>query len=141
MGNLFLIADRELDVGTFGESNGFCDQSADIWQVVGYVLLVFKIVIPIILIIFGMIDLGRSVVSGKDDEIKSNMKSLMIRAIAAIAIFFIPTLIGIIMSVVSSFGTIKEDFKICKECIANPTGETCKQTVEDIGGGAAAKKK
>ena len=48
MSNLMLIA----EVGT---KTGFCYDSANIWQVVGYLLLVFKIVIPIILIILGII--------------------------------------------------------------------------------------
>ena len=125
MSNLLLIGD--LAVGT---EKGFCYKSADIWQVVGYVLLVFKIVIPIILIIFGMIDLGRSVVSGKDDEIKKNMKSLMIRAIAAIAIFFIPTFVGMIMGVVSKFGDVEKDFNVCKTCISSPTKDECKKAAE-----------
>lgn len=105
-----------------GTASGFCAESAGIWQVVGYLLLVFKIVIPIILIILGMIDLGKAVVASKDDEIKKSMKSLMWRAIAAIAIFFIPTIIGIVMGLVSNFSTsgAKDDYNVCKTCITNP---------------------
>ena len=124
MGNLMLIAvDEQMNVSNFGKSNGFCAQSADIWQVVGYVLLVFKIVIPIILIVLGMIDLGRAVVSSKDDEIKKSMKSLMMRAIAAIAIFFVPSIISLIMGVVGGFKDVKEDYDVCRTCIANPTSD------------------
>ena len=135
MSNFLLIADMEI-----GKQNGICAKSADIWQVVGYVLLVFKIVIPIILIVLGMIDLGKSVVSGKDDEIKKNMKSLMIRAIAAVAIFFIPTLVGLVMSIVSSFSTIEADFNVCKECISSPTGGKCNDSVKDAGKDSSSKK-
>ena len=56
------------EIGT--ETMGFCANTANIWQVVGYVLLAFKIVIPILLIIFGMLDLGKAVIASKDDEIK-----------------------------------------------------------------------
>ena len=122
MGNALLL----LDGSKIGGENGFCKQSADIWQVVGYLLLVFKIVIPVILIIFGMIDLGKAVVSGKDEEIKKNMKSLMIRAIAAVAIFFIPTIVGIVIGLVSSFDDEgKADYDICRQCITKPNGD-CK---------------
>ena len=130
MSNFLLIADGVKD---FGTEKGFCYQSADIWQVVGYVLMVFKIVIPVILIIFGMIDLGRSVVSGKDDEIKKNMKSLMIRAIAAIVIFFIPNIVALIMNVVSKFGDVEKDFKVCKICISSPSKEDCKKAAANAG--------
>ena len=115
-----------------GKSNGFCSKSANIWQVVGYLLLVFKIVIPIILIILGMIDLGKAVVASKDDEIKKAMKSLMFRAIAAIAIFFIPTIVGIVMGLVSGFtSSVEEDFDICRKCITSPNDGTCKTAADE----------
>ncbi len=116
-----------LDASKIGQAEGgFCSQSANIWQVVGYVLLVFKIVIPIILIILGMIDLGKAVVASKDDEIKKAMKSLMFRAIAAVAIFFVPTIVSIVMGLVSSFDKDgSKDFDVCRKCISNPGGE-CK---------------
>lgn len=120
MSNFMLLA----EVGT---SSGFCQDSANIWQVVGYILLVFKIVIPIILIVLGMIDLGKAVVASKDDEIKKAVKSLAMRAIAAVVIFFIPTLVGIVMSLVSNFSDsgASVDYNICKSCIVSPNGNTC----------------
>lgn len=123
MNELMLIAAN--NIGNL--DGGFCAQSANIWQVVGYVLLVFKIVIPILLIILGMIDLGKAVVASKDDEIKKSMKSLMWRAIAAVAIFFIPTIIGLFMGLVSNFSAsgAKDDFDICRACITNPRKGTC----------------
>jgi len=113
------------------ESLGFCTDTANIWQTVGYILVVFKIVIPILLIIFGMIDLGKAVIASKDDEIKKATKSLMMRAISAVVIFFIPTLIGVVMGLVGSFGNVKDDFNVCKACISNPFDETCDSDAED----------
>lgn len=121
MSNFMLLAD------TAAAQTTFCTDSANIWQLVGYVLLVFKIVIPILLIIFGMIDLGSAVVAGKDDEVKKNVKKLMWRAIAAVIVFFIPTLVSIIMGFVSNFGDsgAQADFDICKKCISSPGKGTC----------------
>ena len=114
MSNLMLIA-------AVGDVVGFCAQTASIWQVVGWILLVFKIVIPIMLIILGMLDLGKAVVASKDDEIKKASKSLLMRAIAAVIIFLIPTLVGFIMTLASGFGNdAKKDFDVCKKCITNP---------------------
>ncbi len=121
-----------MDASGYGKSStsGFCHDSAGIWQVVGYLLLVFKIVIPVILIIMGMIDLGKAVVASKDDEIKKAMKSLMFRAIAAIAIFFVPTLVGIVMGLVTSFNKeMKEDFNVCRKCITSPNNSECTKHV------------
>lgn len=99
---------------------GFCTNTAAVWQLVGRILFVFKIVIPILLMVFGMIDLGKAVVGAKDDEIKKALKQLMMRAIAAIVIFLIPTIIGFIFSIVDSFSDVKSDYNVCATCISHP---------------------
>ena len=45
----------------------FCTKTKAIWVLVGRILGIFKIVIPLLVIIFGMIDLGKAVVASKDD--------------------------------------------------------------------------
>ncbi len=111
---------------------GFCANSANIWQVVGYVLLVFKIVIPILLIIWGMLDLGKAVVAAKDDEIKKATKSLAMRAISAVVIFFIPTIVGLVFGMISNFGDsgAKEDWEVCRSCLTNPNDSDCSRYAE-----------
>ena len=107
-------------------SNQFCAQTADIWQFVGYILVIFKIVIPLILLILGMVDLGKAVVASDDKAIKNATKSLAMRAIAAVVIFFIPTLIGFVFSIVNGFNEpeIKANYDRCRECIVNPYDDT-----------------
>lgn len=124
--NLFLTMDAIV-----GGADGFCSQTANIWQILGYVLLVFKIVIPILLIIFGMIDLGKAVIASKEDEIKKATGSLVRRAIAAVIIFLLPTLISFIMTIVGGFSSdAKEDFDVCKSCITSPGGECAAKASE-----------
>ena len=86
--------------------------------------MVFKIVIPIILIVLGMIDFGKAVVGSKDDEIKKSAKALGMRVIAAVCIFFIPTLISFIIGVVDN--SVEELSKVCSYCIKSPNGNVCK---------------
>jgi len=102
------------------ETSGFCASSANIWQTVGYVLMVFKIVIPILIILFGMIDLGKAVVASKDDEIKKAAKSLLMRCIAGVVIFFIPTLVGFVFTLADGFNA-DGDYSVCETCITNPS--------------------
>ena len=111
----------------------FCSSLAPIWQIIGWVLWVFKIVIPIIIIVFGMIDLGKAVVASKDDEIKKSVKSLVMRAIAGVIIFFIPTLVGAVFSLVAEFGeeAYKAEYNICKNCITDPSGSDCGTAVSN----------
>ncbi len=97
-----------------------CSDLWEVWQIIGYVLLVFKIVIPIIIIIFGAIDLGKAVVASKDDEIKKSVKSLAIRAVAGVIIFFVPTLVGLVFKMVGSFKDVKTEFDACSLCITKP---------------------
>lgn len=114
----------ENTTGATATTVGFCAQTANLWQIAGYVLLVFKIVIPLLLIIFGMIDLGKAVIASKEDEIKKATSSLVRRAIAAVIIFLLPTIITFMMSIISDFdknSDVKDDFAVCRACISNPT--------------------
>ena len=99
-----------------------CSDLWQIWQIIGWVLLIFKIVIPIVIIIFGMIDLGKAVVASKDDEIKKSVKSLVMRAIAGVIIFFIPTIIGVIFKLVDDFADpeVQGQYEVCSTCITDP---------------------
>ena len=108
----------------------FCKSSADILQIVGYFLLVFKIVIPIIIIILGMIDLGKAVVSSDEKAIQKSAKTLLIRVLAGILIFFVPTIVGIIFGLVTSFrDEVRAKWAECKACVVSPTGSECKAAV------------
>lgn len=97
----------------------FCSQTANVWQVIGIALMIFKIIIPVLLIIFGMIDLGKAVISSKEDEIKKSTMSLAKRAAAGIVIFFIPTLVAVIIGLVQK----ENDWEVCRKCISNPMND------------------
>lgn len=103
-----------------GAITDFCSETAAIWQFVGYVLFVFKIAIPLLLIIFGMLDLGKAVVSSDDKEIKAATTKLAKRAVAGVVIFFIPTLVGFIFSIVNGFSDVKNTYDVCKNCVVSP---------------------
>ena len=104
----------------------FCTSTANVWQFVGYFLFIFKIVIPLLLIILGMIDLGKAVVSNDDKEVKNATSKLAKRAVAGVVIFFIPTLVGFIFNIVGGFSDVKSTYDGCKSCIVNPLGSNCK---------------
>lgn len=61
--------------------------------------------IPILLILFGSIDLGKAVMSQDDKEIKGATGKLIKRAIAAAAVFFIPFIVNLVMTLISTAGT------------------------------------
>ena len=57
---------------------------------------VIQIGIPILLILMGTIDLGKAVISNDDKEIKGATGKLVKRAIMAIAVFFVVTLVRVV---------------------------------------------
>jgi len=73
-----------------------------------------------------MFDLGKAVVANDDKAINKATTTLTKRAIAAVIIFFIPTLIGFVFDLVAGFGDLKANYKACKACAVSPTGEICK---------------
>ncbi len=60
--------------------------------------------IPIILIVLGMLDLGKAVMASKEDEIKSAQKLLIKRAIYAVAIFFVVLIVQVVFGLLDNTG-------------------------------------
>ena len=102
---------------------GFCSDTAKIWDLLGSVVTIIKIVIPLILIILGMVDLGKAVVSNDDKQINKSVTALIKRFVAAVVMFFIPTIISALFNVLAIMGdSEKADYNICVQCV---TGNTC----------------
>ncbi len=70
--------------------------------IVSMVVLLIKIAVPILLIIFGMLDLGKAVVAAKEDEIKKGQQMFIKRLITAVIVFFVIQVVQIIIRFVSS---------------------------------------
>ena len=66
---------------------------------------VFKLIqfgVPILLILFGAIELGKAVMSSKDDEMKKAQSTLIKRLIYAVAVFLVVTIVTVAMGLVTS---------------------------------------
>ena len=122
------------------ENLGFCAKTAGLWQLIGRILWIFLIAIPILVIIFGSIDLGKAVVASKDDEIKKAAKSLAMRLIAAVIIWFIPMLVDAVISLVDRDADQVSDYKVCQKCVTSPGGGDCKTAVQAQNGTTDNKK-
>ena len=101
------------------ESSEYCGKLKEPLKFIGNIVLIVKIIIPIIIIAFGMIDFFRAMVGSKDDEIKKSSRSLIFRIIAGIGIFLIPTIVSFIFSLIDSWANIEGDFNACQKCILN----------------------
>ncbi len=69
--------------------------------IVSTIVTIIKIAVPILLIIFGMLDLGKAVVAAKEDEIKKGQQTFVKRAIAAVVVFFVIQVVQIVVRFVS----------------------------------------
>ena len=72
-----------------------------LFNIVATIVTIIKIGVPIILIVLGMIDMGKAVASQKEDEIKKGQKTLMSRAIAAGIVFFVVAIVQLLFSVIN----------------------------------------
>ncbi len=100
----------------------FCSSTGAILQFVGYIVTFIKIAMPLVIIIYGIMDLGKAVVASKEDEIKTGAKRLMWRAVAGVAIFFIPSIVLWLFGTISQYAAASENagFDNCKTCILAP---------------------
>ncbi len=90
------------------------------FRLLGRVFSVIKILIPILVIAFGVIDFFKAVIASKDDEIKKATKSLILRAIAGVIIFFLPALIHFFFKLVDEWQNYENDYSKCSLCITEP---------------------
>lgn len=61
--------------------------------------------IPILLILFGTIDLGKAVISSDEKEVKGAQSRLIKRFIYAALVFFVTTLVSVLMNIVATGAT------------------------------------
>ncbi len=79
-----------------------CGGLLPIVKVIYAFIRVLMILIPIALIIFGVIDLGKAVISSEDKEVKAATTRLVKRFIYAAVVFFVPVLVGAVMNIVAA---------------------------------------
>ena len=66
------------------------------------IIPIIQIGVPILLILYGMFDLAKAVIASKEDEIKNATKLLTKRAIYAVAVFLVVTLVTAVFGLLSS---------------------------------------
>lgn len=90
--------------------------SGTIPYMVHTIVVLIKIVVPVLLIIFGMLDLGKAVVAAKEDEIKKGQQTFIKRAVTAVIVFFVIQVVQLLISFVSNKDS---DIVNCFNCFVN----------------------
>ena len=100
-----------------------CDVE-EVQQILGIVKMVvdfIKIIVPIILMVSAMITLMLDIKAGNEDALAKSKKLLINKAIAAALIFFVPTLVDLVLNLAAGETEYKKCFNVSS---AAPTNET-----------------
>lgn len=85
-------------------------------QVTSLLVMIIKIGVPILLIIFGMLDFGKAVMAQKEDEIKKGQQTFIKRAIAAALVFFVVSIVELVVGLLLRGNDQKEKDNVM-ECL------------------------
>lgn len=70
--------------------------------IVHLIVVMIQVVVPILLIIWGMIDFAKAVIGGDEDKIKAGQKTFIKRLIAAVVVFLVITITQLLINLVAS---------------------------------------
>lgn len=98
-----------------------CDAlfTRDAYDFIKQIIDWIRILTPILLIILCSVDLGQAVLASDDKQMKVATSRTIKRAIAALAIFFVPLLVRVLIDITGIEGRIVDDPK----CGLNEVGE------------------
>lgn len=100
----------------------FCADSANIWELIGNLINIIKIVIPIVIVILAMLDLGKAVMAGEEKEIQAAQKMLIKRLIYGVVIFFVVTIVQVVFNLIGvGLSDSDSDASICWTCVTRPS--------------------
>ena len=95
----------------------FCnDQLIEIYKIFAIILSIVKLFIPIILIIYGTIDLFFVIIKGKKENFYNSIIKFVKKILVGIFIFFLPSLI---LLVFNSIGFNEKPYSCMYNCVLN----------------------
>ena len=93
-------------------------------ELIHTIIVILKFCIPILLVVLGMLDLGKGVIAGKEDEIKKGQQMFIKRLISAVFVFFVVTIVQLVVGFVDDKNSGVMD---CVNLILNGNKEPEKQ--------------
>ena len=84
------------------------------------IILVIQIAVPILLVVFGMIDLFKAVMASKEDEIKKGRQTFIKRLLTAVIVFFVIAIVKFLISFVAD----DDGIITCANCFLNGADKT-----------------
>ena len=86
------------------------------------IIVIIQIVVPILLIIWGMLDFAKSIIGQDEDKIKAGQKKFIQRIIAAIIVFLVVTVVQLVITTVGRVTGDGDSAWNCANAIINYGG-------------------
>lgn len=92
-------------------------------NLISTIINTIKILTPVVLIVFGLIDMTKSTIAQKEDEMKKAQKLFIKRIISAILVFFIIAIVQFSFSLLANAAG-ERSFLECVSCFINGVDST-----------------
>ena len=116
--NVF-AANEWLGKGETVSCGGISNIPKKVPQLVHTGINIVEVVVPVLLVIFGAIDLAKSVMSQKEDDIKKGQKTLIKRVVMGMIVFLVIALTKLLVNLVAEGKESKESIVSCINCFMN----------------------
>ena len=93
----------------------YCSDLNPILRIIKAVIFLIQFIVPIGLILFGTLDLGKAVISSKEDEMKKAQNILIKRVVYAVAVFLVVFFVILAMNIVAD-NAEDSNANDCKGC-------------------------
>jgi hypothetical protein len=100
----------------------FCEVKGplQVMKAAGVAIYIAKIIVPIFLILMGSVELIKVVISGDDKSFKSSINNLVKKFVAGILIFFLPTIVFLVLGMIAGATEYYNSFTNCNVCFNHP---------------------
>ena len=88
----------------------------------GYLLMIARVAVPLIIIVMGTFDIYKSVIDKDEKSLTKQVKILIMRIVAGVFIFFLPTLVYALFELSAEFKIVSDaKYQGCVTCLLKPT--------------------
>lgn len=98
-----------------------CDEKSikTVMRLFGYILLIAKFIVPLIIIGYGTFDVAKSVIDKDEKSLTKQLKQLGIRVLTGVAVFFIPNIVHFFFSTTDDIVNSSQ-YQSCADCLLKP---------------------
>ena len=95
----------------------FCNETKEIWKLIGNIIWIIQILIPVAVVLWGLIDLGKAVLAGDEKERKEATTTLLKRFLYGVLVFFVIVIVKGVVNLAGKGDTLNTT---CWTCVTKP---------------------